>query len=144
MPIANDQSPPAPSLGHALLCFTGVVAIIASGLFLFGIELHSLMFFCLLWSGINAHLLGYSYSLISDQMAAAIMRALPAITIFILIGMVIASFMHSGTIATLMYYPAVDRWGFAGGRVYATAINVLTLEVYYRYENVFGAGKRKG
>ncbi len=26
----------------------------------------------------------------------------------------------------------VDRWGFAGGRVYATAINVLTLEVYYR------------
>ncbi len=40
--------------------------------------------------------------------------------------------------------PAVDRWGFAGGRVYATAINVLTLEVYYRYENVFGAGKRKG
>jgi hypothetical protein len=40
--------------------------------------------------------------------------------------------------------PAVDRWGFAGGRVYATAINVLTLEVYYRYENVFGAGKKRG
>jgi hypothetical protein len=39
--------------------------------------------------------------------------------------------------------PAVDRWGFQGGRIYATAINVLTLEVYYRYENVFGAGKRK-
>ena len=35
--------------------------------------------------------------------------------------------------------PAVDRWGFAGGRVYATAINVLTLEVFYRYERVFGA-----
>jgi len=40
--------------------------------------------------------------------------------------------------------PTMDRWGFAGGRVYATAINVLTLEVYYRYENVFGSGKRKG
>jgi hypothetical protein len=37
----------------------------------------------------------------------------------------------------------VDRWGFEGGRVYATAINVLTLEVYYRYENAFGGGKRK-
>jgi hypothetical protein len=34
--------------------------------------------------------------------------------------------------------PAVDRWGFAGGRVYATAMNVLTLEVYYRYERVLG------
>jgi hypothetical protein len=31
-----------------------------------------------------------------------------------------------------------ERWGFEGGRVYATAINALTLEVYYRYPNVFG------
>jgi hypothetical protein len=31
-------------------------------------------------------------------------------------------------------WEAKDRWGFEGGRVYATAINVLTLEVYYRYE----------
>ena len=29
-------------------------------------------------------------------------------------------------------------WGGAGGRVYATAINVLTLEVYYRYKRVSG------
>ncbi len=35
----------------------------------------------------------------------------------------------------------IDRWGCEGGRVYATAINALTLEVYYRYENVLG-GKR--
>ncbi len=34
--------------------------------------------------------------------------------------------------------PAVDKWGSVGGRVYTTAINVLTLEVYYRYANVFG------
>jgi len=34
--------------------------------------------------------------------------------------------------------PAVDKWGSIGGRVYATAINVLTLEVYYRYASVFG------
>ncbi|MBI2921154.1 MAG: terpene cyclase/mutase family protein [Planctomycetes bacterium] len=36
-----------------------------------------------------------------------------------------------------------DRWGFEGGRVYATAINVLTLEVYYRYESAFGSSKRR-
>jgi hypothetical protein len=32
----------------------------------------------------------------------------------------------------------IDRWGCEGGRVYATAINVLTLEVYYRYKSAFG------
>ena len=26
-----------------------------------------------------------------------------------------------------------DRWGQAGGRVYSTALAVLTLEVYYRF-----------
>ena len=31
-----------------------------------------------------------------------------------------------------------DRWSYAGGPIYATALNVLTLEVYYRYPNAFG------
>jgi hypothetical protein len=35
-----------------------------------------------------------------------------------------------------------DRWNYAGGPVYTTAINTLTLEVYYRYENAFGGAKR--
>ena len=34
----------------------------------------------------------------------------------------------------------LDRWAYDhGGPLYTTAINVLTLEVYYRYENAFGA-----
>ncbi|HEX7898465.1 MAG TPA: prenyltransferase/squalene oxidase repeat-containing protein [Planctomycetota bacterium] len=31
-----------------------------------------------------------------------------------------------------------DRWSAEGGRVYATAMNALTLEIYYRYPNAFG------
>ena len=31
-----------------------------------------------------------------------------------------------------------DRWGFEGGRVYAAALNALTLETYYRYPHLMG------
>jgi len=37
----------------------------------------------------------------------------------------------------------IDRWACEGGRVYGTAINALTLEVYYRYANVFGTKESK-
>jgi len=36
-----------------------------------------------------------------------------------------------------------DRWSYAIGPIYTTAINILTLEVYYRYENAFGAAANK-
>lgn len=97
-------TPQQPHLVHATVCFAGVVLVIGFGLFRYAIDLHSLMFVCLLWTGVNARLLGYRYPALRQQIAAAITRALPAIYIFILIGMVIASFMHSGTIAALMYY----------------------------------------
>jgi hypothetical protein len=33
----------------------------------------------------------------------------------------------------------IDPWSASGGRVYATALNCLSMEVYYRYPRVFGA-----
>ena len=39
-------------------------------------------------------------------------------------------------------WDALDAWGSAGGRVYATAINILSLEIYYRYGKVLGGGAR--
>lgn len=96
--------PRAPGFLQSLSCFSVIVIVIAGGLFGLDISLHALMFLCLLWVGINAYTLGYSYLQIRELMNSALSRALPAIYIFILIGMVISSFMHSGTIATLMFY----------------------------------------
>ena len=51
---------------------------------------------------------------------------------------VIESQIMRGTEADSKYgsWDANSAWGPAGGRVYATAINCLTLEVYYRYERI--------
>lgn len=38
----------------------------------------------------------------------------------------------------------VDPWGSSGGRIYATAVNCLSMEVYYRYPRVFGTKKKRG
>ncbi len=100
----HSQTLPSPSLAQSALCFGVVVLVIAVGLFRFGIDLHVLMFLCLLWVGANGRWLGLHYETIRTLMGQAISRALPAIYIFILIGMVIASFMQSGTIAALMYF----------------------------------------
>lgn len=101
---ANQESEGEVSLRLAALSFGGVLLIISLGLFFAQISLHSLLFLAVLWVGFNAWLAGHSYEEIRGFMAAAINRALPALYIFLLIGMVIASFMHSGTIAALMYY----------------------------------------
>ncbi len=96
--------PRLPNFLQASICFGVIVITIAGGLFGLGISLHVLMFLCLLWAGLHAYSLGNGYIQIRELMTGALTRAMPAIYIFILIGMVISSFMHSGTIASLMYY----------------------------------------
>lgn len=94
----------APSFFHAAFCFAGVLLLISLGLFVFQVNLHVLIFLALIWSGLHASGLGYSFAAIRRMMDDGIVKALPAIYIFLLIGMVIASFMQSGTIASLLYY----------------------------------------
>lgn len=97
-------TPRTPSLLHAILCFGGNFLMISSGLFIFAISLHVVMFFCLIWTALHAWRLGYDFEAIRGMMNTGISHALPAIYIFILIGMVIAAFMQSGTVAALIYH----------------------------------------
>ncbi len=98
------DTPRLPSLSQAMLCFGGNFLMISFGLFAFSISLHILLFCCLLWTCLHGRVLGYSYLQLREMMSQGISNALPAIYIFILIGMVIAAFMRSGTIAALIYH----------------------------------------
>lgn len=93
-----------PTLFHAAICFAGVFLLISSGLFIYQVSIHAIIFLALIWVSLQARWLGYSFTDIRCMMDDGITRALPAIYIFLLIGMVIASFMQSGTIASLLYY----------------------------------------
>jgi Na+:H+ antiporter, NhaC family len=118
-----------PPFLSSFICFTGNLLVISLGLFVFDISLHSLMFICLIWTGSHARLLGHDYQAIRQMMSAGISQALPAIYIFMLIGFLIAAFMHSGTVAALIYYglnllnPA---WFLAAGLLLCSLMSVAT------------------
>ncbi|MCH9638639.1 MAG: Na+/H+ antiporter NhaC [Betaproteobacteria bacterium] len=118
-----------PSFLQAVVCFSGVFLMISFGLFVYEVSIHAIIFLALVWGSIQAALLGYSFSTIRHMMNDGITKALPAIYIFMLIGMVIASFMQSGTIASLLYY-GVDLLSptifLAAGLVLCSFMSVAT------------------
>jgi Na+:H+ antiporter, NhaC family len=93
---------PEPSFLQSLICFAGVIGILSLGLFVFQVAIHALLFGVLCWAAANARIAGNRYAAVRQMMSAGIAEALPAVFIFFLIGMVIASYMQSGTVATLM------------------------------------------
>lgn len=127
----NETNPdyPLPSFLHAVICITGVFLMISLGMFVYEISLHAIIFLALIWVGVQAGILGYAFVDIRNMMNSGIIKALPAIYIFLLIGMVIASFMQSGTIASLLYYgidllsPAIF---LAAGLVLCSFMSVAT------------------
>lgn len=97
-----DADTARPSFRHALIAFGGVLCLIGAGLFGLGANLHVVLFVCICWMFAHGRLLGHRFAELRSSMGDAIHAALPAIYIFLLIGMVIASFMLSGTIAALI------------------------------------------
>ena len=78
--------------------------MISVGFFKMEISLHVVLYFVLIFIAINARVLGYSFGDVRRMMSKSISRSLSAIYVFLLIGMVIASFMKSGTVVALIYY----------------------------------------
>jgi NhaC family Na+:H+ antiporter len=94
-----------PSFQQSLLTFSAIVCVIGIGLFYLQVSLHSLMLICLLIAGLSAwRLSSNGFASIREAMNGGITSALSAIYIFILIGVLIAAFIQSGTVAALIYY----------------------------------------
>jgi len=104
MSDADDSQHRLPSLAHACICLLGLLLWIAFGLFILKAALHGVLMLGLVWVAANALLLAPSYSKIREAMLSGASRAMPAMFIFLLIGIVIVTFIQAGTIGTLIYY----------------------------------------
>jgi NhaC family Na+:H+ antiporter len=93
-----------PSFFQSLVCLLGVLLLVFTGLMILKISLHSIMLFCILWVGLNAYFLGHNFTSIRVGMNLAVQRCTPVFSIFLLIGVIIAAFVMSGTIPSLIYY----------------------------------------
>lgn len=93
-----------PSLIHATICFLCLLIWVGTGLFVLEAGLHGILLIALVWVVINSLLLGSPYSEVKQAMLTGASRAMPAMFIFLLIGVVIVTFIQSGTVATLVYY----------------------------------------
>ena len=101
---SNPTSGRNPTFIHSLVCFLGVLLFVFIGLIYLKTSLHSIMLFCILWAGFNAFFIGNSFQDIKFAMNLSLQKCLPVFTIFILIGVIIAAFIMSGTIPSLIYY----------------------------------------
>lgn len=93
-----------PNFHQSLLCFGGIMTMIIVGVLVFGINMHVLLLISIIWTSLNAYFLGYSFSDIKKIMNGGVSNGIGACYIFILVGIVIAAFIESGTIASLVYY----------------------------------------
>lgn len=93
-----------PGFLQAFITLATIIAVISVGLFFLQTSLHTLLLISLVIASLSACISGHDYYSIRGAMNAGISGALTAIYIFILIGVLIAAFIQSGTLATLIYY----------------------------------------
>ena len=93
-----------PSFCSSLLVLTAIIAILMVGILVFHVDLHILLILGLLSTILIGISQGICFGKLSDAMAGGVTRGLPAMFIFILIGVLIGSWISAGTVPALMYY----------------------------------------
>ena len=99
-----QQSTRKPGLVHALICFGVIFLSISLGVLVFNVNMHSLLLISLVWACSNAAFLRHDFASIRKAMGTGLQKAHSAIYIFLLIGVLIAALIESGTIAATVYY----------------------------------------
>lgn len=93
-----------PSLAYSLLILSLIIVIIATGMLVFGASIQIMMFITLLTIIPFVTRLGYSYKNVEESIFSSMLKALQPSMILLTVGILIGSWIASGTVPALIYY----------------------------------------
>ena len=93
-----------PSFAASMAVCFGIILILVTGIVLFGVGIHVLLILSLLLTGVFSYAYGYTTAEMLEGMKHSLGRATPAMIIFVLIGAIMGSWLHAGTVPALIYY----------------------------------------
>lgn len=98
------KTPKAPTVWQSLISFGALVAVMSVGIAYFHVDPHVPMFIGVIVAALVSLSLGYKWSQIEEMMISGISKAMQAILILCIVGMMIGVWLLSGTIPTMIYY----------------------------------------
>lgn len=104
MENTNVKEPRKPYLWEALFSFVALIAIMSIGIIVFKVDPHIPMFLGVIVAALMSLKIGYKWSAIEEMMITGISRAMQAILILAIVGMMVGIWLLSGTIPTMIYY----------------------------------------
>ncbi len=94
----------APYLYEALFSFGALIVIMAVGIAVFGVDPHIPMFLGVIVAALVSLKIGYKWAQVEEMMITGISRAMQAILILAIVGMMVGIWLLSGTIPTMIYF----------------------------------------
>ena len=93
-----------PHLWEAFISFAGLIVVMSVGIIVFEVDPHIPMFIGVIISALIALKIGYKWEAIEGMMITGISRAMQAILILAIVGMMVGIWILSGTIPTMIYF----------------------------------------
>ena len=100
----KERTPRMPKLWEALLVLGLLIAVLAVGIIIYGVDPHIPMFVGTIGAALMALHLGYKWSAIEKAMLDGIYKALQSIIILAIIGILTGVWLDAGVVPTMIYY----------------------------------------
>ena len=92
------------SLGLAIIPIVTLIAAAASSIFIWKAGMHIPLLIGVLAAAVIAIRCGWKWSEVENMMVKGVARALPAVFILLIIGIIVGTWIASGVIPTMIYY----------------------------------------